>query len=54
MADDFGSKQTRVLEPRDKSYDTVVRYDRRPILSSEVNLSDQVGSFGPGRRANHS
>jgi hypothetical protein len=44
MSDNFGSGQNRVLEVHDRSFDNVVFQHRRPPLSSEWNLINQISS----------
>lgn len=44
MADNFGSGQPRVLTVDDRSLDNIVFQYRRPPLTSEWNLINQIGS----------
>lgn len=45
MSDNFGSDQSRVLTVSDRSFDQVVFQDRRPPLTSEWNLINQISDF---------
>lgn len=44
MSDNYGSGQNRVLEVQDRSFDSVVFQHRKPPLSSEWNLINQISN----------
>jgi len=44
MSDNLGTNQTRVIDPQDKSYESVTYQNRKPPLSSEFNLGGNLES----------
>ena len=49
MSDNLGLNQTRVLDPTDRSFESVVYQKKKPPLSCEVNLEGRLAAdFGRG------